>query len=163
MYVPTLGSWESGREYRNVLYVQLTVVCCKGKVVRVLPSEDQYVGYTPLPVGGGFVQGQREFTRGHAKIAADKKNASVSPLAMFRVAPIENLGYALAGLAWAWARISYTLGCDGKYSVTFHGRWVPSADIYVSGHEVASYSTLGHHGEIDKFLSTPYGKLGPGY
>ncbi len=166
MYVPTLGAWESSKEYRDVLYVQLTVVCCKNKVVRAIPSESQYVGYTPLPFGR-FLQGEGSLKRGRVCVATDKKSVSVSPVAKFHVAPIENAGYALTHwgqlLPWAWARISYTLGCDGKYSVTFHGSWVPSADIYVSGHKVAGYSMLGHRAGITQFLQAGYGNMAPGY
>jgi len=123
------------------------------------------VGYTPIWVLPGVsvpLRGQGPDPTVTKTFNADRTQVTVTALAKFRVNLLENILSIpinhLHRLAWAWARISYTINIDGSASAIFTGSLVPSQTDYWNYISIGGYQMSSN---VDPFLNAPYGSLGP--
>jgi hypothetical protein len=166
--------WQALGDYRNILDLTLGVSVdpYTGQIVQATPYVQKYVGYTPSPiVGHPRLKGQGPNPTITKTFNANHTEVTVTVRAPFRINTFENsigalfFSWWLAGwhkphlAGWAWAQITYTINViNWSASAQFTGSILPSQTDYWNNISVGGYQ-MGLN--IDSFLNTPSGALGP--
>jgi hypothetical protein len=139
------GDFLNTKQFRNHLFVKLTVYGKNDRITAFGVSTSQNIGYTP--VSGKFVKGDGNTS--YKVTVKTSKQVSVEVTSRFIVDPILNLGQSLANrrapLPFAWVSLEYTMWIDKKGNIQFllsnlKGSLVPSQYFYVNGELVAKYN-----------------------
>lgn len=167
----------ASKNFRGVMTLRDVKLYCdeNGKPRELKVKHYEEIGYTPMR----DLIAWRLFGSPKFKIFYDKgigeygckatfasDSAQITQWVRFRIGKLGNFGaWIMTGL-WApyvWMKTVYTIFCDGRVRVSFHGSKIPTQYYYVNWVVNGGRDMLGNTtAEIDGFLHAGDGNDGPG-